>query len=308
MEFIRGLINIKPQHKGCVATIGNFDGVHLGHQTLLKELIRVSKQQNLPTLVILFEPQPNEYFLHGHVPPRLMRLREKLQALQIAGIDRVLCLHFNQHLAAMTANEFVEQLLVAMLGIKELIIGDDFRFGARRAGDVKLLQQYGATLGFNVIQMSSFMSGEERVSSTRIRHALQEGDLIAAQSLLGRPFSMSGRVAHGDKRGRLLGFPTANIYLHRKVVPLRGVYAIRAYGITPQPIAGVANVGNRPTIDGVSSLLEVHLFEFNENIYGKHITIEFEQKIRDEQRYASLDLLKQQIMLDVVQAKLILAS
>jgi len=303
MELIRGKQNIAPQHHGCVATIGNFDGVHKGHQLVIKKLCEKAKVYNLPATVILFEPHPMEFFLQDKAAARLMRLREKLLALQDLGVDRVVCLRFNKGLANTSAESFIENILVSGLGVAEVTVGDDFRFGHQRKGDVNLLKEFASQNGFEVIRMDACEVDGERVSSTRVRKALEAGDLSLAEKLLGRPFAISGYVAHGDKRGRIIGFPTANIYLHRKSVPILGVYAVKMFGIEKQPIFGVANVGNRPTVDGTRSLLEVHLFNFNKDIYGQHVRVEFVKKLRDEIRFDSLDALKQQIFRDAEQAK-----
>ncbi|MGB6977072.1 MAG: bifunctional riboflavin kinase/FAD synthetase [Gammaproteobacteria bacterium] len=303
MELIRGWHNLRAERQACAVTIGNFDGVHIGHQQLLKNLQQQARVLHLPTTVITFEPQPNEYFAHERIPPRLMRLREKLQVFAECGIDRVLCLRFNQSLSAMNAEDFVRQILFQGLATRYVLVGDDFHFGHCRAGDFALLKQLGTQLGFQVEQMHPITLAGERVSSSHIRRLLMNGDLQQAEQLLGRPYSLSGRVAYGDKRGRIMGFPTANIYLHRKAVPINGVYVVKMYGIRSQPLQGVANVGTRPTFDGTRSLLEVHLFDFDEIIYGRHVQVEFIHKLRDEQRYPSFELLKQQIFRDAEQAR-----
>jgi riboflavin kinase/FMN adenylyltransferase len=303
MKFIRGLYNLSPEQKGCVVTIGNFDGMHCGHIELLKKLNAKAEQLQLPATVIIFEPQPNEYFGGAKTPPRLMRLREKLSVLQAQGVQQVLCLRFDKTLAALSAEQFVEQILIAGLQIKHLIIGDDFRFGYQRLGDFELLQRYAMSHNFTVDKIHTFLMQDERVSSSRVRRALEVGDLKIAEYLLGRPFTLSGRVAHGDKRGRIIGFPTANIYLHRKAVPIAGVYVVKMHGITRAGLPGVANVGTRPTVGGTRSLLEVHLFDFNRDIYGRHVEVEFIKKLRDEKRYDSFELLKEQIFKDAAQAR-----
>uniref|UniRef100_UPI003D0C411D bifunctional riboflavin kinase/FAD synthetase n=1 Tax=Sedimenticola sp. TaxID=1940285 RepID=UPI003D0C411D len=213
MELIRGLHNLRSEHHGCVATIGNFDGVHLGHQAVLGQLADKAARLDLPTVVITFEPQPQEYFSHGDIPPRLTRMREKLKALRRYSVDRVLCLPFNRALAEMEAGEFIRRMLVDGLGVRYLVVGDDFRFGKGREGDFAMLKQAGTEYGFEVVTMHTFEIGDSRVSSTRIREALQVGDLALAEQLLGRPYRMCGRVAHGNKLGRSIGFPTANIFL-----------------------------------------------------------------------------------------------
>lgn len=303
MELIRGFHNLQPRHRGCVATIGNFDGVHLGHQAVLGQLAEAAGRLGLPTAIITFEPQPQEYFGAAAQAPRLSRLREKLQALRRYSVDRVVCLPFNAALAEMPAQQFIQRLLVDGLAVRYLVVGDDFRFGHRREGDFAMLKAAGLRHGFQVVSMHSFCVDGERVSSTRVREALGRGDMATAEKLLGRSYRMSGRVARGDQRGRQLGFPTANIHLHRQATPVRGVYAVEMFGIEGEPLTGVANIGVRPTVDGSRSLLEVHLFDFDAQIYGSYVEVVFLHKLRDEVRFASLDALKQQIELDAVVAR-----
>lgn len=303
MEFIRGLHNLRPRHRECVATIGNFDGVHLGHQAVLGQVAEQAAALQVPTTVILFEPQPQEYFSPETAPPRLTRLREKLLALRRYSVDRVLCLPFDRRLALMSAADFIDRILVRGVRVRYLVVGDDFHFGKERLGNFSLLQAAGQTHGFSVVNMHTFSIDGERVSSTRVRAALASGDLHGAEKLLGRPYRMCGRVAHGDKRGRSIGFPTANIHLHRHATPVQGVYAVELFGIEGQPLAGVANVGTRPTVDGTRSLLEVHLFDFDLDIYGRYVHVDFLHKLRSEQRFESFDALKQQILRDAEQAR-----
>lgn len=299
MEFIRGQHNLRPHHRNCVATIGNFDGVHLGHQAILAQLAGQAARLRLPRLVVTFEPQPQEFFAGPSAPPaRLMRLREKLLALDGLGIERVLCLEFDHRLAAMPAQTFIEDLLVRRLGIRYLVIGDDFRFGHRRAGDFAMLVEAGRRYGFEVANTHSHSLDGERVSSTRIRQALGQGDLELAARLLGRPYDMCGRVAHGDRRGRTLGFPTANIHLHRRVTPVYGVYAVLSSGAGLPPWPGIANVGRRPTVEGERERLEVHLLDFQGDLYGRHVKVDFLHYLRPEQRFESLDALRAQIQQD----------
>ena len=299
MELIRGQHNLRPHHRGCVATIGNFDGVHLGHQTILAQLAEQAARLRLPRLVITFEPQPQEFFAGPAAPPaRLMRLREKLQALDGLGIERVLCLAFDHRLAAMPAPTFVDELLVHGLGVRYLVVGDDFRFGHRRAGDFAMLVEAGQRHGFEVADNHSYILDGERVSSTRIRRALGQGDLELAARLLGRPYDMCGRVAHGDRRGRTLGFPTANIHLHRRVTPVYGVYAVLLSGPELRPWPGIANVGHRPTVQGTREQLEVHLLDYRGDLYGRHVKVDFLHYLRPEQRFESLDALRRQIQRD----------
>ncbi len=303
MELVRGLHNLRPAHRGSAVTIGSFDGVHRGHQAVLGQLAEQAAERGLPVTLVTFEPHPREYFQPQDAPPRLTRLREKLDALRYYKVQRVLVLPFNGYLAGLTADEFIQIILLDGLGVKHLVVGDDFRFGKGRAGDFDLLQQTGARHGFPVATMDSYNVGGQRVSSTRIREALQSGDFATAGLLLGRPYGMSGRVAHGDKRGRTIGFPTANIHLHRPVSPVDGVFAVKMSGLNDEPVAGVANVGNRPTVDGRRSLLEVHLFDFDRDIYGAHVHVSFLKKLRKEQRFDSFDALQRQIMLDAANAR-----
>jgi len=303
MELIRGQHNLRPHHRGCVATIGNFDGVHLGHQSVLGQLSEKAAELCLPTTVITFEPYPQEYFAAGNAPPRLTRLREKIKALTRYSVDRVLCLRFNPQLAAMPAMEFIEDLLINGLGVRYLVVGDDFRFGHNRQGDFSLLEDMGRKHDFQVVNIHTFKIDNERVSSTRVREALLRGDLASAEKMLGRPYRMCGRVAHGDKRGRSIGFPTANLHLHRQTTPVLGVYAVEMFGLDHEPVQGVANVGTRPTVDGTRTLLEIHLFDFDEDIYGRYVHVEFKHKLRDEVRFDSFDELKQQIDKDVINAR-----
>jgi len=308
MELVRGLHNLHPEHRGCAATIGSFDGIHLGHQAVLAQLAAQGRERRLPVTLITFEPQPREYFMPQSAPPRLTRLREKLEVLRHCQVDRVVCLRFNAYLAGLTAGAFIQRILLDGLGVKYLVVGDDFRFGKERSGNYSLLEQAGEMHGFPVVKMQTFNVGGHRVSSTRVRAALQSGDLGFAEALLGRPFWMSGRVAHGDKRGRTIGFPTANIYLHRNAVPVNGVFAVEMRGIENAPLAGVANVGTRPTVGGTRALLEVHLLDFDRDIYGRHVQVSFLKKLREERKYDSFELLKRQIQLDAEQARAFFAG
>ncbi len=303
MELIRGIHNLRARHHGCVLTIGNFDGVHRGHQSLLRRLKSEGQRLGLPTMVMVFEPQPLELFAGDKAPARLMRLRDKCRYLAREGVDYLLCVKFNPLFASNTAQFFVSGLLVEKLGVKFLMVGDDFCFGAGRQGDYRLLQRSGEEFGFTVANSDSFCEKGLRISSTGIREALKNDDLALAESYLGRPFSISGRVVHGDKVGRTIGFPTANVPLKRRVIPVKGVYAVEVMGLGDKPLPGVANIGTRPTVAGIRQQLEVHLLDANMNLYGHHIDVVLRAKLRNEQRFASLDELKQQIAKDVLAAR-----
>ena len=304
MQIIRGLHNIRAEHFGCVATIGNFDGVHLGHQAVFRHLQEQAKALQLPSTIITFEPQPLEFFCPERAPARLTRFREKVQVLRKNGIDRMMILEFNARLAKMAAQQFVQELLIDGLGVRFLYVGDDFRFGQQRQGNFELLQAMGRTNNFEVANMHTFEVEANRVSSTRIRDLLVQADFDTAAQCLGRPYQISGRVVHGDARGRTIGFPTANIDLHRQVSPLRGIYVVKVHGLPEGAMGGVANIGTRPTITGSSHcLLEVHLFDFARSIYGEHLQVEFCHKLRNEVRFKSFDKLKLQIERDARQAR-----
>lgn len=305
MEFVSGLSALKAKGLGCggcVATIGAFDGVHLGHQQLLEGLNQAAKALGLPSTVIIFEPQPNEYFNPAKAPARLTRLREKVSILAAYGAQRVLCLKFSEHLRALSAGDFVQAVLVNGLGVKKLIVGDDFRFGCDRSGDFQFLQQAGATAAFEVSDTRTFRAGPERVSSTYIRSLLAAGDLEGAEVLLGRPYANLGRVIYGRQLGRQLGFPTMNVGLARLSVPLSGVFAVRVQ-LGEDEFNGVANVGIRPTVnESVKPLLEVHVFDAAPNAYGQCIRVEYRKKLRDEMRFSNVTELQAQIEQDTVNA------
>ncbi|MCD8548896.1 MAG: bifunctional riboflavin kinase/FAD synthetase [Aeromonadaceae bacterium] len=302
MQLIRGLHNLRPEHAGCVLTIGNFDGVHLGHQAVLQQLKQQAHALGVPACVMLFEPQPLELFIQHQAPARLTRLREKYLALARLGIDRLLCVRFHHAFAQLQPELFIEQILVQQLGVRFLIVGDDFRFGRQRRGDFALLQQAGRRHGFAVVSTQSFCVDAQRVSSTLVREALGEGNLTQVQRMLGEPYTLSGRVAHGDKLGRTIGFPTANVHLKRRRVPVSGVYAVEVL-FSGQLHHGVANVGVRPTVHGTRPQLEVHLFDFAGNLYGRQIQVRLCHKLRDEQKFESFAALQQQIERDAQVAR-----
>lgn len=299
---------------GCVATVGNFDGLHRGHQAIFDQLKERAKALNLPSVVITFEPLPKEYFfekspLHPHLQKggnlvsRLTRFKDKWHFLEKQGIDIMVCLHFNVALVQWSASKFVDDLLINTLKIKYLIVGEDFRFGCQREGDLSFLKKSTKKNNFTLKVAMSLNFENERISSTRIREALKTDNLILAEKLLGRPYSLSGKVIHGDKRARQWGIPTANLNVHRSilptVLPVKGVYAVLVDLVNQKNLRGVANVGSRPTVNGFRNLLEVHLLDFNEDIYEQTIEVKFIHKLRDEKRFDSLDLLKQQIQQDV---------
>lgn len=283
-----------------VLAIGNFDGLHLGHRALLERLTGKARELGLPASVMTFEPHPRELFAPDQAPARLTSLREKLGLLETNGIERTYVLHFSRKLAALTAEEFIEMVLVRGLAVKHLIIGDDFRFGRGRTGDFEMLRNAGAVHGFGVEAMHTIDIDGERVSSSAVRETLAAGDLEHAARLLGRPYNISGRVVHGNKIGGRIGYPTANIQLKRKRVPLAGVFAVTVSGLDKRHLPGAASLGVRPTLGaGLRSVLEVHLLDFDRPIYGEHVTVHFLHKMRDEAKFASLDELSAQIARDV---------
>jgi len=303
MKVIRGIANLPSEHRGCVATIGNFDGVHLGHQTVLGQLAEKAAALGLPMVVVLFEPQAQEFFAPDKAPARLSRFREKIQALRRFSVDQVLCLRFSHQLASLSPDDFIQRILIEGLRVRYLVVGDDFRFGFKRQGDFNTLFKAGGISGFQVARMPSFHADGVRISSTLIRQALKEGNMSVAEKLLGHPYRMSGCVVYGDERGRTIGFPTANIRMHRTAVALSGVFVVAVFGLLPEPIYGVANIGNRPTVNGTETLLEVHLFDYDKEIYGRYLQVDFLHKLRGETRFPSFAALKKQIDADCLMAK-----
>ena len=302
MYLIRGLHNLRTEHQGCALTIGNFDGVHLGHQAIIDHLQNKARELNCPAGVMSFEPLPHEFFTHEQSSARLNRLREKFNALCDTQTDFLLCMKFDELLATMPADDFIQKILIDQLNIKYLLVGDDFRFGKGRAGDFNTLKEAGEKSGFEVEDTPTQIYKDERISSTRIRDALNIGELELAAVMLGHAYNICGRVAHGDKRGRTIGFPTANIKLFHRNIPLSGVYVVQLI-LENRTINGVANIGKRPTVDGINVQLEVHLFDFSEDIYGRHVCVNFLHKIREEQKFESLDALQSQIHNDCDSAK-----
>ena len=299
MTFVRGLHNLQPGKQKSVVTIGSFDGVHIGHQAILQQVKDAAKRLQLPSVVMTFEPQPREYFSSEKAPARLMRLREKIDALLDFGIDHVVCLKFNRQLRTLSALDFIDQVLVQGLAVDYLIVGDDFRFGCDRSGDFALLTERGREAGFEVMDTATIEVEGQRVSSTLVREAVEGGDFPRAAELLGRPFSISGIVGYGQQLGRELGFPTANVQLNRFSAPLAGVFAVKV-NIAGSIYQGAANVGVRPTVgDLIKPILEVHLLDFDGDLYGQRIAVEFIHKIRDEQKFTGIKELITTIQGDV---------
>ena len=306
MQLIRGLHNLKKSEQGCVLTIGNFDGIHRGHQAILKRLISCAENYDLPSAVVFFEPHPEELFRPENSPPRMSRFRDKITFLKEFGIDQLILVKFSRRFSQMSAEHFLKEILINQLGVKHLIVGDDFHFGHQRQGNYEYLSSHCEPLGFDLERTATLTEGGERISSTAVRQALQNNDLQKAERLLGRPYIISGKVVHGDKRGRTIGFPTANVLLQRKASPLHGVFAVEVeytVGNNKVNIFGVANIGKRPTVGGHRLQLEVHLFNWSQDIYGEHITVKFVRHIRAERKFADFEQLKTQIALDSQTAK-----
>jgi len=315
MRLIRGLTNLKrlsvqadsPLADGCVATIGNFDGVHLGHKTIIDQVKQKAVELGVPSVVMIFEPQPREFFQGKEAPPRLMPFRQKFEALLTEGIDMVLSIRFDDTFRSYSAMGFVEEVLIDGLAVRHLVVGDDFRFGCDRAGDFRLLEQVGQEHDFTVENTRTVTVDGERVSSTRVRNALNVNGLEEAERLLGHPYRIHGRVVYGRQLGRQIGAPTANILLNR-MPALRGVYVVRARLESGAWLDGIANIGLRPTVDGKRPSLEVHLFDYAGTLYGQHLEVVFRHGLRDEVKFDSVDELRQQIARDFEHARAWLAS
>jgi riboflavin kinase/FMN adenylyltransferase len=293
----------------CALTIGNFDGVHRGHQALLQQVVAAAKARAIAPSVMTFEPHPREFFTPQEAPARVANLRDKIEALGACGIERVFVMHFNRRLAAMSAESFIDDVLVHGCNTRWLAVGDDFRFGSRRRGDADLLRARASAGGYEVAQLATVTVDAERVSSSAVRAALLAGDLGGAERLLGRPYSISGRVLHGAKLGRTIGFPTLNLRIAHKRPAVHGVFAVRVYGIDNKIWPGVASVGLRPTVEQSGRwLLEVHLFDFAASIYGRLVRVEFVQRLRDEEKYGTLDQLTEAIRNDAAQARALFGS
>ena len=289
--------------RASAVTIGNFDGVHRGHQLVIEQLQRVARATGLPTVVIIFEPQPIEFFAPARAPKRLARFREKIAYLKAQQIDYLLCLHFDEALAELSAEDFVQRILVDNLNTGHLVIGDDFHFGKNRVGNFDFLRQNCERFGFSVDETETLMHGGSRVSSTRVRECIRNDDFSGAAELLGRPYSLSGRIAHGRKLGRELGYPTINIKMGDKTLIVKGIFAVQVKGIDNRSLQGVASIGTRPTINGVDTILEVYILDFNRDVYGYRVVVEFLHKIRNEEKFDSLEELSAHIAQDTEKAK-----
>lgn len=308
MELIRGLHNLRDRHRGSVVTIGAFDGVHRGHQAVLADLVAHSSALGLPSTVIVFEPLPREYFAPVQAPPRLMSFREKFEVLAKLGVQRVLRVRFDRRFSVLSAQAFIDTVLVQGLGARYVVVGDDLRFGHDREGCIDLLRSEGARRGFDVKATSTVVAAGDRISSTRLREVLGKGDFVAAERMLGRPYSMLGKVVYGRQIGRQMGVPTANLELHRMRSPLSGVFVVEVR-IDDRLWPGVANVGTRPTVsDGIKANLETHLLDFSGNLYGRTIEVVFRRQVREERRFASLDELREHIMGDIGVARAYFAA
>jgi len=307
MELVRGLHNISRRPQGCVLTVGNYDGVHLGHQKMIGVLKQRALELRSTATVLVFEPSSKEFIDPEGAPPRLTRWREKFLALTAQGVDRLVTLRFDESMRAMTPPSFVE-LIVGVLGTRHIVVGNDFRYGCNAGGTIESLRAAGEARGFGVEQIAPFVHDAVRVSSTAVRERLSRSDFAGAERLLGRPYRMLGRVVHGKELGRTLGFPTANLRLMRRKSPVQGILAVRVHGIESEPLNAVASLGTRPTVDGTEMLLEVHVFDFAGDLYGREIEVEFVAKLRDEVRFDSLDALIVQMKIDAAQARELLSK
>jgi len=307
MELVRGLYNLSSRHRGCVLTVGNYDGVHLGHQQMIGVLKARAAELRSAATVLVFEPSSKEFIDPDAAPPRLTRWREKFVALAAQGVERLVTLRFDDCMRAMTPQAFVDELIVERLGTRHMVVGDDFRYGSNACGTIDSLRAAGAAHGFGVEQLAPFVSDGVRVSSTVVRERLERADYPGAARLLGRPYRMTGRVVHGKELGRTLGFPTANLRLMRRKSPVWGISAVRVFGIDAEPLPGVASLGTRPTVNGVEPLLEVHVFDFSGDLYGRPIAVEFVAKLRDEVKFDSLDAMMVQMNIDGAQARELLS-
>jgi riboflavin kinase/FMN adenylyltransferase len=308
MELVRGLNSVSKALRGCVLTVGNYDGVHLGHQQMIRTLKERSSELRVPSTVLVFEPSSKEFIDPDAAPARLTRWREKFAALAALEVDRMVTLSFNERMRAMSPDDFVDQLIVRGLGARHVVVGDDFRYGCKACGTIDSLEAAGRVRGFGVDQVEPFVLDGVRVSSTAVRERLEHADYSGAARFLGRPYRMVGHVAYGKGLGRTLGFPTANLHLMRRKSPTWGVIAVRVHGIDARPRDGVASLGTRPTVNGVEPLLEVHVFDFRGDLYGRLIEVEFIAKLRDEVKFDSVDAMVAQMKVDAANARELLSK
>ena len=306
MDFVRGLHNLRARHRGCVLTVGAFDGVHRGHQEMIRVLLERAREHGSTATLLSFEPTPREFFAKGTPPPRLTRFRERLEALRDYGVQRFVCARFDTRMREMSAPQFVDDVLMRGLGVRHIVVGHDFKFARNHAGTVATLREHGMRCGFAVTEVPPFELEGERVSSSLIRVALQAGDMPRAAHLLGRAYRISGKVVEGAKLGRQLGFPTANLRLQRRATPLAGIFAVRVSGAGLVGVPAVASLGTRPTVDGKELLLEAHVFDFAGDLYRHHLHVDFIARLRDELKFASIDALTRQMHEDAALARQIL--
>jgi riboflavin kinase/FMN adenylyltransferase len=307
MELIRGLYNLRPRHRGCVLTIGAFDGVHRGHQEMIRVLRERAAWHSVPATALAFEPTPREFFAKGTPPARLTRFRERYEAFARYGVERFVCLPFTERVRSLTADEFIERVLVQGLAVREVVIGHDFRFGRNHQGTVATLREFGSRYGFDVTEVAPFEIDGERVSSSLVRQALDAGNMSRAWKFLGRPYRITGKVVHGAKLGRKLGYPTANLRLHRRATPLAGIFAVRVSGAGLTDAPAVASLGTRPAVNGTELLLEAHVFNYSGDLYRQYLHVDFIERLRDELWFPNVDALVQQMDKDAARARQLLA-
>ena len=307
MELIRGLYNLRPRHRGCVLTIGAFDGVHRGHQEMIRVLRERAVRHSVPATALAFEPTPREFFAKGTPPARLTRFRERYEAFARCGVERFVCLPFTERVRSLTADEFIERVLVQGLAVREVVIGHDFRFGRNHQGTVATLREFGSRYGFDVTEVAPFEIDGERVSSSLVRQALDAGNMSRAWKFLGRPYRITGKVVHGAKLGRKLGYPTANLRLHRRATPLAGIFAVKVSGAGLTDAPAVASLGTRPAVNGTELLLEAHVFNYSGDLYRQYLHVDFIERLRDELWFPNVDELVQQMDKDAARARQLLA-
>ena len=306
MDFVRGLHNLRPRHRGCALTVGAFDGIHLGHQEMLRVLRERAREQSLPAAVLSFEPTPREFLSRNSPPARLARFRERYDMLAVSGIDCFVCARFDDRMRQLSPEQFIDDVLVKGLGVRHLVVGHDFRFARMHSGTVATLRAAGAANGFEVTEVAPYEIDGVRVSSSAIREALDAGDMPLAAKYLGRPYRITGKVIAGQRLGRKLGYPTANLRLHRRATPLAGIFAVRVSGAGLDAAAGVASLGTRPAVGGKELLLEAHVFDFDGDLYRRYVHVDFIARLRDELWFPSMDALVEQMHQDAAQARGIL--